>query len=52
MLFRIFSVWAPQSFLMTPVTNYMLLYSTLLCKNNAPRGRKTNIPTKLGAERE
>ena len=35
---------------MTPVTNYALLYSTLLCKNNAraPGGHKTYIPTKLG----
>ena len=35
---------------MTPATNYVLLYSTLLCKNNAraSRGHKTYIPTKLG----
>ena len=33
-----------------PVTNYVLLYSTLLCENNAraPGGHKTYIPTKLG----
>ena len=35
---------------MTPVTNYVLLYSTLLCKNiaRAPGGHKICIPTKLG----
>ena len=35
---------------MTPVTNYMLLYSTLLCKKiaRAPGGHKTFMFTKLG----
>ena len=35
---------------MTPVTNYMLLYSTLLCKKiaRAPDGHKKFMQTKLG----
>ena len=36
-----------------PVANYVLLYSTLLCKNNAHAlgDHKTYIPTKLGGDR-
>ena len=43
--------FAPPHVLFTPpVTNYMLLYSTLLCKNLHVqlRGRKRYKPTKLG----
>ena len=47
---RIYSVWAPQCFFVfyapppPPVTNYMLLYSTLLCKKIArARGGVKNI---------
>ena len=45
----IYSVSAPSVF-MTPVTNYMLLYSTLLCKKIArpPGGHKKFMLTKLG----
>ena len=48
---RIYSVLPPPPvFFWPPVTNYVLLYSTLLCKNNAraPGGHKKYIPTKLG----
>ena len=40
----------PQCFLRPPVTNYMLLYSTLLCKKiaRAPGGHKRFMLTKLG----
>ena len=40
----------PPVFFMTPVTNYMLLYSTLLCKKitRAPGGHKKFMLTKLG----
>ena len=34
-MFGIYSVPSPQCFLRPPVTNYMLLYSTLLCKRIA-----------------
>ena len=49
-LFRIYSVLPPQYFLRPPVTNYMLLYSRLLCKKvaRAPGGRKKYKPTRLG----
>ena len=42
--------FAPQCFLSPPVTNYMLLYSTLLCKKiaRAPGGHKKFMLTKLG----
>ena len=41
---------SPQCFCDPPVTNYMLLYSTLLCKKTAraPGGHKKFILTKLG----
>ena len=40
----------PQLFFMTPVTNHMLLYSTLLCEKieRAPGGHKKFMLTKLG----
>ena len=40
----------PPSVFMTPSTNYMLLYSTLLCKKitRAPGGHKKCMLTKLG----
>ena len=40
----------PSVFYAPPVTNYMLLYSTFLCKKiaRAPGGRKKYKPTKLG----
>ena len=46
---RIYSV-SPQCFLWPPVTNYMLLYSTLLCKKIArvPGGHKRFMLTKRG----
>ena len=42
-IYRIYSVSPPQCSLWPLVTNYVLLYSTLLCKNNtrAPGGHKT-----------
>ena len=42
--------FGPQVFLWPPVTNYMLLYSTLLCKKIAcaPGGHKKFMLTKLG----
>ena len=48
---RINSVCPPPSvFCRPPVTNYMLLYSTLLCKKigRAPEGHKRFMLTKLG----
>ena len=47
--FRDLFCFAPAVFLWPPVTNYMLLYSTLLCKKiaRAPRGHKKFMPTKL-----
>ena len=46
----IYSVSPPPMFFTPPVTNYILLYSTLLCKKiaRAPVGRKKYKPTKLG----
>ena len=43
--------FGPPVCLTPPVTNYMLLYSALLCKKiaRAPGGRKNYKPTKLGA---
>ena len=48
--FRIHSVSAPSVFYDPPVTHYMLLYSTLLCKKiaRAPGGHKRFTLTKLG----
>ena len=45
-----YSVSAPQCFLWPPVTNFILLYSTLLCKKKAraPGGHKKFVLTKLG----
>ena len=45
--------FGPPVFFMTPVTNYVLIYSTLLCKNKArsPGGHKKYIPTKLEQNR-
>ena len=42
--------FGPQCFLLPPITNYMLLYSTLLCKNiaRAPGSYKRFVLTKLG----
>ena len=42
-----------QCFLWPPVTIYMLLYSTLLCKKiaRAPGGHKRFMVTKLGGDR-
>ena len=41
-------------FSITPVTNYLLLYSTLLCKKiaRAPGGHKKFMLTKLGGGAE
>ena len=49
-MYKLGSILFPASVFMTPVKNYVLLYSTLQCKNNAraPWSHKTYIPTKLG----
>ena len=53
-IFRIYSVSPPppQCVLRPPVTNYMLLYSTLICKKIArvPGGRKKYKLIKLGGQ--
>ena len=49
-MIRIYSVSAPNVFYEPPITNYMLLYSTLLCKKiaRAPGGHKRFVLTKPG----